>query len=130
MKKRYFVRIVLAMAFVITIGRIAEAGLRAIQPVVASPTNRFGLGMLGSAYNSTDNTQFILCGVNTAANSKSMTCTAKDSTGVTVMCTTSNSNLINAVNGLPDSGYLTFNFDANGNCTSIRVEYASYSQPH
>jgi len=36
-------------SFVITIGRIAEAGLRAIQPVVANPTNRFGLRMLGSA---------------------------------------------------------------------------------
>ena len=129
MNKRLSMVCVLAVS--VGIAGPALAGLRFSQAVdyyKDSTGAGNAWGMLGTAYNSADTTQWIGCSVSTTSSYQSAWCYATRSDGTQVSCYTSNSQIIAGMRAVPSDVYLTFGFDSSGYCTSVRSEMMSYNQ--
>lgn len=120
----------------LALGGAAEAGQRTTVPVFIDTVNRWAEGSLGSARNSTDLVQYIGCHtVGDAAVPHSTTqCWAQNSAGVVVSCTFRNvaGSTLSPSFGVPilsNNAYLSFSWDANGNCDDFYVEALSRYEP-
>jgi hypothetical protein len=138
--KRTFKRVgpLLAAVLAALLGAVgaAEAGERVTVPVYVNTTSRWAEGTVGAARNSADLWQYIGC--HTAADASVhrvvTSCFAQNSAGVNASCT------FKQVAGWPGSpfggvplmannAYISFAWDAAGNCNDFYVEAFSRYEP-
>ena len=101
----------------------AFAGLKQTLPVIV--TNSVFMGSIGTARNSADNTQFIAC----RDHGSFATCSARNSTGTTKSCTTTNATYLAVIRGMDDSSYLSTKFDSRGTCIGMNYAINSVLEP-
>ena len=101
----------------------AFAGNKATQEVIATTTTISGA--LGSVRNSDDQTQSLYCKDYGA----SAYCYAKDASGNSASCTTSDSTHLSVIRGWKDSGYIYIRYDENGTCTRVETINGSPYEP-
>jgi hypothetical protein len=98
----------------------AWAGTKGVYSVYVSTTGKYAEGAIGSARNSADAYQQLGCGLTAySAGTPSGYCYARDASGVSAMCNTSDPGLVAQIQSVSTDGYLRFNWDASGYCTSI-----------
>jgi hypothetical protein len=126
MKSHYprFTVSALAGAFLAT--SVAFAGFQTERAVVIYDAGRTAWGNPSFAHNSPDTAQWILCQVDARDGGY---CLAQDATRVQRVCTTSDPNMGNTLRSLTAQSYLTFSWNAQGQCTYIWVENDSTTPP-
>ncbi len=113
-------------------GTSAWAGMKAgNQGVTIDTTNRWASGSLGGARNSADANQHIGCRViGYSVGVATATCYANDATNsTTVTCSSTVASVVQAAATVSDSSWVRFDWDANGNCTTVNVYNNSYFEP-
>lgn len=85
-------------------------------------------GSIGSARNSGDSTQWIECSIDASSSGSWGQCFAKTATGATLICGTSDPNMLAAIANLKSYGHVEFT-SAGGACTRITTRVASYLPP-
>ena len=113
---------------------MAVAGAKFDDPVSINLSNKYAMGSLGSARNSSGTTQAIGCSVDgwvyNGTGYSSVSCSAQDSNGNYASCYTSNSDtMARAVTGMTGDSGIYFQWDANGACTYISSDNRSYWAP-
>ncbi len=127
MKKPVFVAVCAAVGLAAT---AAWAGTKVSALVYVEPTSRYAYGSLGSARNSADTVQYIGCYISAYSNgAEYVGCFARNAANTYVSCSSSVPQIINAVRALGGDGYLYFDYDASGACTSVDVRQVSYFVP-
>lgn len=118
-----------AMAAVLA-GTAAWAGSRYAYPVYINLSAKEAYGTLGAARNSTDAIQFISCDVHAYDDGdKRMSCTAKNTSGTNVYCTSSVAALVETARSLSSDSFVYFEWDASGACTYLGVGHSSEYAP-
>jgi len=103
----------------------ALAGYRHTLEVGIDDVGRVAWGDLGYVFNTSDRTQYMGC----YNSGTSGTCYARDRTGLTRTCSTSNAGMLAVIRSLSGDSYLLFYWDASGNCTSVDVHNGSNTAP-
>jgi hypothetical protein len=116
---------VLGFAAALLASTAALAGFRSAQQVLIFDAGRFANGDLGYVSNTADTTQYIGC----ESLGGSGYCYAKDPTGLSRSCSTSDPNLLAVIRSLNGDSYLIFWWDTSSHCTSIEVDNGSYNAP-
>jgi len=126
-----------AIAVLASISSIAMAGLAKTVPVTVT-VNADGSGNasgnMASARASGNDVEYIGCGVRKFVNPTGGVntygfCQASDAAGVTVSCSTNNAELLDAVENVADFSYVSFSYDAEGQCQFIGVSTQSFYIP-
>ncbi len=104
---------------------LAHAGEKKSFPVEVIPAYRVARGALGSARNSSDSVQSLSC----YGGWGWMGCTAKDASGVTASCGSTQPAYLRALNAMSGDSYVEFSWDAAGNCTFFLVSNSSGWEP-
>lgn len=107
----------------------AWAGYKYSTPVSVNTSTREASGPIGYARNSSDFTQWIGCEIYGTLTGTTVKCYAATPNNVTGSCQTSNANLLAVAQGLNGDDFLTFRWDASGQCTEIRAYKMSYWEP-
>lgn len=121
------------LALLVSFALVARAGQKL--PSNVGITNFGGgsyqvQGAMGTVHNSTDSVQNISCGIAATTTAIQGFCSAKDTGGVTVGCTTTNNFLIQAIAALHDS-YVLFTLTGGpsaGTCTGVQALTASTNE--
>jgi hypothetical protein len=96
-------------------------------------TQRYARGPLGGVRNNDHPLESIGCYVGTLSafpsDSIAAWCYAKDATNYGVLCSTSNSSLIQAARSINGDSFLEFSWDTSGHCNWIWVENLSDYEP-
>lgn len=100
-----------------------HAGLSNGTPVVISTSPSVtASGALGTTRNTADNVQAIGCQIDTTASGTTGLCSATNSAGLSVNCTTSATDFLETIRSLKGDSFLRFTAaSSGGTCTSIRV---------
>lgn len=101
------------------------AGSQLSQEVTIKDTKGFAYGDLGYARNTADTVQYIGCSVTGVI----AVCAARDSTGLTRSCSTSDPDLMALARSLNGDSYLSFSWDGSGFCTTLQVRNYSWLAP-
>jgi len=110
------------------LGKEATAGLKGSFPVHAGPTE--ASGSMGSARNSTNSVEYIECDVqNYPASGGIVYCSAKNASGTTAACVSTDDVLVAAARGLSSDAWLLFQINSSGDCTLIEVDISSDNAP-
>ncbi len=127
-----FARAALAAATLLLAGT-AVAGSKWYVPVYIYSSNgipRGAYGALSSARNSPDSLQYIGCSVSTwPTYGTSVYCWARDASGVSLGCSSSDSKLVQVALGASGDSYVQFEADAGGVCTFLNTRAMSYHEP-
>ncbi|WP_224370650.1 hypothetical protein [Hyalangium versicolor] len=123
-----------ALAVMMMVSPAAWAGSksRTNVSIVFSGSGGSAQGLMGTARSSTDTYQFLGCAASvggtpgTGTSSAWMTCSARNSSNVTVSCTSGNPAFIEALHSLNSDSYISFSWDGAGTCTALTV--GTYSQ--
>ncbi len=108
----------------------ASAGRKISSWVTIDTTNRYAQGNAGTVRNSADATQYIGCYARWYSTSSPIIwCYATDSSGRYASCYSQSSALIPVVAAAGTDAGFQFYWDANGACTNVQVENASYTEP-
>ena len=121
-----------AIALGVLVPALGLAGFKQGQSVVIvdnSDGSGFANADMASAHNSTDTFQYIGCTVAGSASGASASCISRALDGRSRSCFTTNANMIQAAANIDSDGYLIFNWNASGQCTSISAANGSYLQP-
>jgi hypothetical protein len=132
MKMKWVTMLALGAALSITTVKTAQAGLKAVYTISIDLTNRSAQGALGDVRGSADGQQFLVCSVHGySTGSPWAQCWGRDNSTPqnAFSCSTSVANLISTVQAINGDSYLTVFWDAQGNCTNIVVENASWATP-
>ena len=121
MKKLSLITVALLVS--ITVSGFAFAGYKITVPVTVTASSF--TGSYGSARNSADALQYLFC----RDDGTSAFCGARDSSGVTKSCTTSNAAHLNIIRGMVDTSRVGVSFNTSGTCTSIYQVNGSYYEP-
>jgi len=122
----------LAVATLISIGFVSktDAGYKSYYGLQMSTTSRYAAGAIGLVRSGQpDNVQYIGCYVVATSSGRTATCSARDPSHNYGSCTTTSSNMINALQMMTTATYLYFSWDTNGNCTQITLENRSDHYP-
>lgn len=125
------VRFIIALAAlpILCVGAYAYAGAKYVFPVTVNAANQHAQGSLGSTRNSADAGTYIGCYVTAQpGSSTSATCYAKDPTSHG-NCFTTNSAMVAAVESVQGDSWISFDWDASGNCTRVVVDNGSGNEP-
>ncbi|MCW8877532.1 MAG: hypothetical protein OQJ89_03355 [Kangiellaceae bacterium] len=76
-------------------------------------------GSLVGARNSADNTQYIVCSYVGFSSNPYGICSARNSSGTTKSCTTTQAHHVEQIRGLSNESYLYFRWDSSGKCDYI-----------
>jgi len=122
MKKTYLLVITLLTLFVAVEGM---AGASATSEVVIDPVNRNAQGSQASARFSDNDVELIGCGSTVTDNGVDPVfsfgfCQATDASGVNAFCATFSPDLVKAINGFSDYGFIRFTWNESEECISIR----------
>jgi len=127
-----FARAALVAATLLLAGT-AVAGSKWYTPVYIYSSNgvpRGAYGTLGSARNSPDALQYIGCSVSTwAAFGTSVYCWARDASGASLGCSSSDPKLVQVALGVNGDSYVQFEADSSGGCTFLNTRAMSYNDP-
>jgi hypothetical protein len=109
----------------------ASAGYRYVVALKVDPVARKVKGSLSDTRNTADNVQYIGCnvGVGIGSYSPSIYCVAQDANRVVGSCSTSEQVFVQVLSMLQPDSILSFEWNANGVCTSISVENYSSNAP-
>ncbi|MCE9668701.1 hypothetical protein LY474_12830 [Myxococcus stipitatus] len=122
-------RIVLGLACTL-VGLSAWAGVRGDSRQVVVEDNWRAYGTLSTARNSTDSLQVISCAISSFdSNYSIVSCSARSSTGQSVICTSLNPLIIETARAINGDSYVMFTLDGEGNCTSLTVMQSSGFEP-
>ena len=80
--------------------------------------------MVGTRY-SADANQYIGCTATARSTSTRTECYARDTTGVYLHCTSTNSAIYDTVQAMTDSSSIQIQVDSSGNCTSVNIYHGS-----
>ena len=116
------------LAIVVGAG-VVSAGIKASGEVMINTTYHYAYGVLGSARNSSDTVQQLVCNVYHQAGYEYAQCWAADRNGVYASCYTNDAGYISRIAGLNGDGYLRFDWDVNGYCSYMIVGMSSYGEP-
>jgi hypothetical protein len=113
----------MAAAATATYVSTASAGAKLPFPIVVNPILRVASGGFGTVRNSLDSSEYIYCTVTGTAAGLLGQCVAHDASPISlpVSCTTTNANLIGAMQELPPDAYVAFAWNAVASCTSIQI---------
>ena len=119
-----------AVAAVAMIGSTAAwAGYKTSNPVTVNSSTKEASGPIGYARNSPDFQQWIGCEIYGTLTGNFVRCYASTVAGTSASCQTSNSNLLAVAMALNGDDFLTFRWDASGQCTELRAYKMSYWEP-
>ncbi|MCP3100784.1 hypothetical protein LZ198_18090 [Myxococcus sp. K15C18031901] len=108
----------------------AHAGAKLISDVTVNTASRIAGGSMADARKSADVLQYIACRtVAQRAGASYAVCEARDAWGTYGQCTTWDTGLIAAVQGIGPSSYVLFKWDAAEVCTNIEVHNSSQYAP-
>jgi hypothetical protein len=126
-------RILIGIAVVsgfITLASTALAGYKPVpNPVYIDVQNRFAMGAVGEARNSSSYNEVFGCSVQVRVTDSYLSCVATDANGRTVTCTTSKPQFVQAGLGISGDTSIEFDWDANGECIYIDVTNTSLVAP-
>lgn len=111
---------------------LARAGSKSNSEVYvykAADSSGYAYGALGSARNSAGSNQLLSCSVSSLTGSVSLFCSARDSAGTYVSCTSSSSRLVTAAQSLKGDSYMTMYWDSSGKCTEFYISNNSAYAP-
>jgi hypothetical protein len=111
------------------LGTTAWAGYKFTSTVNVLPAARIAFGTLGSARNSADTRQFIGLSTMVTLGGETMTAYAEDAFGNYVTCNSSRPGFIAAARAVKGDSYVSFMWDASGECTQLMVDTGSYFEP-
>lgn len=122
------------IATVMVLGTAAWAGAKSGSNVTISFSGGNGTasGAMGYVRNSADTVQYIGCTLITSATASSfevtrtVSCSARNSSNVVVSCVSTDGSLIDSVQALNSDSYITFQWNVDGRCTYLRA--GTYSQ--
>jgi len=122
---------IVAVAALVSASLPAYAGYKGTYPVVVDLTGRSARGALGSARNSANSTEYILCYLQVGGAYPFYGCDLRNAAGVTGSCQTSDANLIAQLRALRGDDYIEIKWDTSVNpqCTSITINKGSYFEP-
>lgn len=115
-----------AAALFAALGGTAVAGYKQASTVFITGT--FALGALGDVRASADTNEYIGCSV-TGTTGASAVCSARDTAGNYVACSTTNPSMVQAASNVGSASYMYFNAGPTGQCTGIAVYNYSYATP-
>ena len=123
---------VTTMALLVVVSTVSNdtwAGFQYTHLVTIDTTAQAAAGSIADARSSADNVQYIGCEVYASnPGGSTMYCSAKDSTGGYVNCTSSDPDLVNAARSVNGDSDILFFWDSNAACTSLYVQnYSVYS---
>ncbi len=119
----------LAAATCGTVAFQASAGAKITTTVTVDTANRTFSGSLGSARNSSNSVEYVYCDAFTSVGSVSATCGARNSAGVSAVCSTNDAALVTAIGTITTDSYVRVSYSATGTCSSIRVVNSSQHAP-
>lgn len=90
---------------------------------------RTAFGSLHDTRNSADNVQYIGCFLNLSGGAARLTCEARDAANESLVCSSTNAELIKIAQSLSDSSYIYFQCDAGNNLTYLYVSNNSVWLP-
>jgi hypothetical protein len=117
-----------AIAPIVACAALAYAGSKASSPVSVQPGIRRAQGSIGSTRNSADSFTYLGCYVTAQTGSKYATCYAQDAADHGA-CFTSNANIISTIEATSGDSWVSFEWDASGNCTKFTVDNGSTYEP-
>jgi hypothetical protein len=99
--------------------------------VPVSVGTNYGEGSSGTARNSVDTHQSIGCNIQAASGTTTVyaTCSATDSFGTNVYCTTTEAPLVSVAQSVKGDSYVHFMFDGTHKCTEVWVDNDSSFVP-
>ena len=103
----------------------AFAGDQSAQNVVIISAASAALGDVGHVHNSPDDVQYIGCEIS----GSSGTCHARDKSGQTRSCTTTNATHLNTILSVTSDSYIYFRWNSEGLCAAVKVENGSMGRP-
>lgn len=108
----------------------AWAGYKQLQPVVITPANNAFGGDMGSVRNTTDTQQYLHASFQVSQwGIYNATLYARDASGNSALCTTSDPKLIEVVRSITTDSFIMVYHDGAGTCTVIEVVQGSYNVP-
>lgn len=114
-------------ASLIALSTAAVAGTKTNTDTVINDTIQMASGSLSSARSSADTLQFVFCEL--YASTGVIGCRARNSAGVLRTCSTTDATFVKTVQMINNSSYVSFWWDASGNCTNILVRNGSNYLP-
>lgn len=130
-KKNGLVRGLVLLAALLT-ASTAVAGYRWNYPVTIDLASSTVTGSLGSTRNSANGTEWIGCGVTAQPTKLYAICYAQDAAGGRASCYADGAtspSMVSTIAALNGDGFVSFSWDANGNCTKVLVSARSYWDP-
>lgn len=109
----------------------AWAGRKFAAPVTINSTQQWAAGSLGSARNSIDTVQYIVCSVvsSSTPGGDLAFCTARRSDGAMATCTTTKANMLAGARAISSQAYINFGWDDEGECTYLQIRNSSEYEP-
>lgn len=96
---------------------------------VYSDGSKYVSGKLGSARNSSDNTQYIGCYHRVSSSSEWVVCQARNTSGTYASCISYDSRYFDVVDGMDSDSTLTYSANSSGYCTDIVHQTRSQDAP-
>jgi hypothetical protein len=116
-------------AAIVTYVCTARAGLSLYSPVIINVLGATASGALGSARNEPDPTEYINCTLIGTTTGLTASCQARDAFLGVATCSSTNANIIGALQKVPQDAFVSFSWDAFLNCTSVLVRTGSRQEP-
>lgn len=109
------------------ISSVAMAGYQYTPQVYINSAGTYARGSMVGAHTSADAIQRIRCTTEKWTSGSSHTwCSATNSSGTSVLCSSWNADLVDATMAIADESYISFQLNSSGQCTHIRIENGSY----
>ncbi len=126
-----FTKNLLILLALLLVSVLASAGCTHSVPVTVDLENMVASGDMRTARNSKNTVEYIGCGVRLSEDSVGEVfafgfCQARDADENTILCNTSNTELIDALDSVSDSSFLTFSWDDADTCTRIGASTQSF----
>lgn len=125
--------LLLALPLLLTGAAIAHAGFKSKTPVRVDQGFQFAQGATGSARNTGNTTEQIGCQTNAQASYGLIECFATDANGQSAYCWVEDGGSNGMHQGslplMADGAYISFSWNAQGQCTAILVAVSSDNEP-
>ncbi len=128
-----YVRILTAVAMTVMMAPSTTAWAGALGgtgvTITFSGSSGTASGAMGNVRNSTDTVQYIGCTVFVSGIDGWVSCSARDANNITVTCSSAAPAIVQVAHAMTSDARLTFNWDASGACTDLRIHTDSRYAP-
>ncbi len=114
---------------VAAIGTTASAGQKLSVPVTVDTSALHASGAVGTARNSVDTTQYILCEVYLSGSTSYLYCWARDAADHFASCFSSSPYLIQVAQAISGDSSIYFTYSSTGVCSGLSVYNSSLFEP-